>query len=612
MANFFGSRPELRRHLLDISLSVSLLLTACSTVGTSAQITPAAPVFTSTPGTAATQDATYTYQIATTPAASGVTLASPAAPSGARLNGTTLTWTPTAAQSRMPDQFSVTATNTSGSATQSWSVTPSGTINGTWVDTNWTPGGPVPMPFDFTKVSVPPSALVPQPDGSFQTVLGTGNSDGTFSIPNIPAGYYWLHPVPADSYWTSSSTFDFGTDTNFQQPRFTPSLATNTLQLAYSGLDPLQAQDALWFVSVPPVALGAVSGLLPVGATTFTTTAIFTSNFDFSQINTAFMLQYEPVTSGALNTLALGSEASLSNLTLTNGTVSTISGTLTHSPQVSFDLNIKGSAWAPLFENAGPGPGTPFESNVSVTAQPFVNGANLFASSGMGVSLFGLPPVPFSLSAPECPISGPTTTGGTNFFGGQPGAPPEPPVVTDQDFGELHFGDPFPSAWPRVFTFCQSFSVNIPFPAPGSPVTFDVTDTQSTPPPTSQISPLLSQVQNPTINGSSLFAAGTVSATGVTLGWTAPLGATPTGYKIQGFVPGALPNGVAGYVSAGTFYTAKTSATLPPLLPGKTYLFLVTAALDGRANFETSPNRSALPTASASVVSAPITIGVGP
>jgi hypothetical protein len=107
MANFVGSRPELRLHLLSVSLGVSLLLTACSTVGKSVQNTPAVPVFTSTPATAATQDSTYTYQIATTPAADGVTLALSTAPAGATLNGTTLTWTPTGAQSRVPDQFSL-------------------------------------------------------------------------------------------------------------------------------------------------------------------------------------------------------------------------------------------------------------------------------------------------------------------------------------------------------------------------------------------------------------------------------------------------------------------------------------------------------------------------
>ena len=109
--------------------------------------------------------------------------------------------------------------------------------------------------------------------------------------------------------------------------------------------------------------------------------------------------------------------------------------------------------------------------------------------------------------------------------------------------------------------------------------------------------------------------ANTVDATGVTLSWTAPSDSTPTGYKISAFVPRSLPNSVLAYLPAGTFYTAytaKTSAILPLLQAGQTYVFLISAILDGLANFESRPNRSALPTASASVVSAPIAISTGP
>jgi hypothetical protein len=47
---------------------------------------------------------------------------------------------------------------------------------------------------------------------------------------------------------------------------------------------------------------------------------------------------------------------------------------------------------------------------------------------------------------------------------------------------------------------------------------------------------------------------------------------------------------------------------LPLLQAGKTYVFLITAILDGGANFETQPNRSALPIAFVSIVSAPIAV----
>ena len=44
------------------------------------------------------------------------------------------------------------------------------------------------------------------------------------------------------------------------------------------------------------------------------------------------------------------------------------------------------------------------------------------------------------------------------------------------------------------------------------------------------------------------------------------------------------------------------------LTPGKTYLIDITARVDAKANMETSPYRTAIPSASANVVSAPIKI----
>jgi hypothetical protein len=110
------------------------------------------------------------------------------------------------------------------------------------------------------------------------------------------------------------------------------------------------------------------------------------------------------------------------------------------------------------------------------------------------------------------------------------------------------------------------------------------------------------------IGTGSLFAPATVTTTTPTLSWSAPAGATPTGYRVQVFVAMTLPSGAVVYEPAGFLTTAKTSVTLLPLSGGNTYVFSITAVVDGGANFETKPFRSALPSGTASVVSAPITI----
>jgi hypothetical protein len=584
-------------------LCASIFLVGCSggANSTAASLTPA---FTSTPGTTASQGATYTYQIVTAPAES-VTLALITGPSGATLNEKTLTWTPSAAQSRISNQFLITATNAARSASQSWSVTPAGTVSGTWIDTYWTSNGPVSVPFDWSKALtlIPPRAFIPQPDGSFQTLQGTGNSDGTFSIPNVPGGYYWLAPA-ASAYWTSSSTFDFGSNVN-PAPSGPADLTNNTttMTLNFSGLDPLQTGDdvAFFWDSAPPFTLVSTAAS-PAGATSFSTTATINSNLDFSQTAPAFLLQYEPENLGALSALMLGPELTIPSLTFTGGTSKTLTQSLSPLPKASFDVNIKGSAWVPLFSNVGPSSATLEKADLELTTQPFVTGANVLSTFGTSIPLFGdLQPFPALFSA-VCTSSLPRVP---NFSTSPPG---EPTITTDQDFGRLQYEDPFPPAWPRVFTFCQTASVPVPIPGSTTPILFQLVDAQRSSLATSPISPLIGQVQDPTINGMSLFVAGSVGATGATLKWTAPSGTTPTGYKITAFTAGALANGVISYLPGPEFYTAKTSALLPLLQAGKTYVFLITAILDEAANFESQPNRSALPTASVSVISAPITI----
>jgi hypothetical protein len=613
---FGRKKAGLRRSILQSALGISLLLTACG-ANSNTPSAPTVPEFVSTPGTSATQGVTYTYQIQTIPSANTVTLALAGAPRGATLTGNTLNWTPSAAQSRVPNQFSVTATNPLGSATQSWNVTPAGTVTGTWINTYWMSNGPVLVPVDWLDGPHPvPTAFIPQADGSFQAVEGAGNSDGTFSIPNVPAGYYWMRPA-ANFYWTSSSNFDFGADINMQSTGNVLTTSPTTLMnFNLSGLDPLQSGDEVQFIweMYPPFSLPFAVGS-PAGGTTLSLGAQVTSNIDFSLANPAYLLQYEPETFGGLSALMLGPSETLPNLAFVNGVTNSVNASLVPSPQISFELNVKGSAWTPLFANVGPNSATIEGADLEVMTQPFVTGGKLPSILGQDIPLLidlqPSSPSSFELltdpSMDVCGGGGPIAPGDFTFL------PGEPPVTTDQDFGIVHYGDPFPSDWPRIFAFCQTATVPVPLPGSTTPISFVLRASQSSSLPTSEISPPFGPVQNPTISGTSLFVASTINATGANLSWTAPNGTTPTGYAIAAFSPVTLPNnGVMTYFPRGSYFTAKPSALLPPLQVGQTYVFMITAILDGAANFETQPNRSALPTASVSVVSAPIMVTGGP
>ena len=253
--------------LIGISLMLGCLL-AC---GGGSSGPPANPVFTSTPVTAASQGESYAYTLAATdPSGGTVTFSLTAAPSGVTLTGGTINWEPTAVESRISNSFTAKATTSSrGSATQSWTVTPTGTVTINWVDTNWTPAGPVQVPGPGDII---PSALVPQSDGSLELLSGTLASPGVYNIGQVPGGYYWLVQgalpalgvPPPTAFWTNSSSFDLGRDTTGVLTGVLGSSENITLDFNLSGLDPSATPGVVGFLTdnppVPPFYLTPTPG----------------------------------------------------------------------------------------------------------------------------------------------------------------------------------------------------------------------------------------------------------------------------------------------------------------------------------------------------------------
>ena len=108
-----------------------------------------------------------------------------------------------------------------------------------------------------------------------------------------------------------------------------------------------------------------------------------------------------------------------------------------------------------------------------------------------------------------------------------------------------------------------------------------------------------------------MFTPATLTTTSPTLSWNAGSGTTPIGYIVEVFVATTLATGQQLYRPSGFYSTAKTSFTPFSLSGGNTYVFVITTVVNAGANMETSPHRSALPGGSASVISAPITVGAG-
>ena len=589
--------------LIGISFIVSYLL-AC---GGGSSAPPANPVFTSTPVTAASEGASYIYGLAATdPSGGTVTFSLTTAPSGATLTGSTINWGPTAAESRISNSFTAKATSSSGgNATQSWAVTPTGTVTVNWVNTEWTPPGPVQVP----GPPFGPSALVLQPDGSLELLSGTLASPGVYNIGQVPGGYYWLvqgippgQASPPTAFWTNSSTFDLGRDNLGALTGALGSPENITFDFNLSGLDPSATPGVVGFLTdnppVPPFYLTPTPG-----QSTLSTSASLSSRVDWTTVNTGFLGQYEPFSLGSLNSLVLGPELTLPNLALTNGAPNPISGTLAASPSASLNLTIPGSQWNTLFQNVGPTPVTAAGSWLSVAAEPYVIGVNakpqLFAPS-VGALPYLVQPdpasgVPFALNA--CPSQ--------PFF---LSTAVEPAVVTDQNYGTLMYGDPFPANWTRELAFCQS--VTMPFSVSSGTFPMALNYGVMVDPAHPNLAPLAAPVLNPTINGSNLFTTTSENNTAVTLNWSAPSGTPPYGYTVYVFQVIPMQSGFELLV-AGNYSTAQTSMRLPPLTAGNTYLFLIITEVDGAANMENSPYRSQLPTGFATVMSGQVVISAG-
>jgi hypothetical protein len=589
-------------------LILAMALAACG--GTSTQPPPPAPRFTSSPTTSATESVSYAYSLAATdPAGGTISFALTDAPTGAILSANTLSWTPTHNQSRTANNFSVTATSTSGgSGTQTWTVTPAGTILISWTDTYWTAVGSTPA---ANQLSIPgyPRAVVTESDGSSLIRAGSMLSPGNFAIPAVPAGYFLLALTPATNFVTSSSAFDFGRDIVGHQLTALPASVNTTIEITGTGLDPLPASGLLAAETDTSNLPFPLSTTPTIGLTTASVGGILDSNIDFSTVETIFLGQYVSGTTGDLPSLALDLAATDSTPMLMSGQANDISQMLTPSPRTTLEVDIKGSQWAALAQNTSPAVATPVSSAFFVSAQPFVT--DRFAlplNSGLGPDLALLAPFPtlpfINPSSSSCgDVSGSTSS--INPLG-------QPPILTDRDFGTVTYGDPLPAAWPRFESYCQRTTTQVTFPGSPTPVTVQLDFGAITAVSSAPIVPLVGAPLNPTINGANFFTAATISTQSPTIAWSAPVGFAPTAYIVSILNQLTAPDGTVFTGRSSQYSTTKNSVTVLPLTPGQTYLFLITAKLDGHANVETNPNRSQLPVAFASTLSAPITINSAP
>jgi len=577
--------------------------------GGGAPAQPLNPQFASTPSTSAAEGVAFSYSPVITDAGAA-TLALTEAPAGATLSEGIVKWTPTPEQSRKPNNFTLKVTTPSGGvATQSWTLTPSGTVKVSLVDTIWDENGSRTAPFE-PPTSIGIVAEVPKADGTTEVLTSTGGSDGKYTISGVPGGYYWLRLTPEESlYWTSASNVDLGADYNAPQSFTTsfPNPVLTTFRFDVTGIEPVQGG----FLNLrlgPWFSLGT-----PIGTETSQTFVVpMGFPIDLTQVTTGRAIEYKPAMLGTIKGQVVGPTATLTNLSLTNGGTNVIPVPLTPSPESTLNVNLRGSAWTALFAKVAPGAATPFGTPFSVWVDPNIPATSTrMALAGRSIQLL----------APMMVGRDPLWNG--LFFSAAadrrsdcsaivaPTLPPfaEPIVLRDESIS-TRYGDPYPAEWKRYLSICQQAAVDVPTPDGTSTQKLLLSNGAMVAPTATELAPLVGPVENPTINDLDLFTKATITAQSYTLKWNKPVLGTPTGYLVRIMTP-FTRNEISGYATAAILTTAKTSLTIPPtvLHAGQTYLILISALLDGRANVETSPRRAGVPMGNADIISAPITIG---
>lgn len=545
-------------------------------------ITVGKPTFSSTPPTAAVEGSTYSYTVvANDPAGTGVTL-SLQGPQGAVVSGTSLSWTPSSSQARAANTFTLTATTDAGGVdTQTWSLTPNGTVQITDIDKYWSVDESgnlqaTPHPNDLSDSSTYDiAALVPQADGSVVAIKGVGKSDGTATIAGVPGGQYWLQIRPAELYWTNTSAFDYGSDFVGRVPR-TPVSAT--LAWGLSNLSPWDSNLDSVLLQVPNAGVAYTAttvaddgSILYQGSETYSGQPVDTGDGD-----AAYVLQKRHQSVSAVaDVVSIATMAAVFDLELNQGGDP---GTATASmaplsPAKSLELEVASSAYAKWAQNVNP---------------------NFNFSGGAG-ELFLQP-----LVTDRGAVGGVPLLDFTLFD-----------VSADQDLGSFAYGSPFPSLWPVLFSYSQGGSVTVPVPDGQSGTValwaFLTHASTNLPSGAQPDQPAMSPVQSPQINGLNMFAVTSVSGPAV-LSWAAPSGSVPAGYSIA--IDPVERDESGYYVGYGfDLFTTSTSMAVPTglLTSGKLYVFTITAVADAIANFATAPWRTGYPVAWADAISGVVT-----
>jgi hypothetical protein len=421
--------------------------------------------------------------------------------------------------------------------------------------------------------------------GGFTTIAGQGKSDGTFSIPNVPAGTYYLqygYPNFLYNYLiTSAHMLDFGSD-SIGRPDVRYSSAATTFSPTLSGLSPWGAKDHVEMLSANAGAY-AYNVKDPANPPKAGDTSLMASKLAYQQYfypgqlidstksDQAYAYQLSTQMSASLGQYtALTNSVLLPSFSVVNAKDNPIAGTLAAAPPSTFSTHFAVSQFEKLATTGTPG------------AQ--VEGSSFFVESLPGGLMYG--PLQPSADLIE--------------FNGMPGG-------ADADTGTLTYGNPFPASWGTYIDVVSGFAVSYPLPGLATPLTVQGTirftaDVAAL--DASGLTPPIGPVLNMKVNGKPATGTLTGITTTPTISFDPPALGTASSYSITLAGVTVSSTNMPGTQPVAFFRTHGTRITVPAgaLQSGAAYVAVVSANYAPNDS-DTAPNHERFPQGSAMSIS---------
>lgn len=449
---------------------------------------------------------------------------------------------------------------------------PTRTVTGTQI-THYKNG---PSPVDLSKVIV--AAYVPNSSGGYQVITGSGTSSGTFTISNVPTGFYLLR-LGSTFLVTSTSTVDADVKWDFRSNGVPADSSTNvTFDLA--NLDAWQSTDVFEMVCANNAAF---------------------TQFDGSSGETALVgtFPYDPFSPIDLSDASQGDQYEMIQL----------------STQTVDGLPFTGAArvFVPAKFTQAQGSDTKFKGTLATLAQindfeANINGADLTTqalAANPGATLVGtnivLDAYPGSLAHGERTATPDLVGYNLSYYTSSPN------ITTNADFGTVTYGNPFPDTWPLFDIYFWSAITY--YTAPGATnsyplFTFVEGYNTALPTSTSPMKPLVGVVSNPTINGQNFFSEQTGVGLTPTLQWSPPSVGQATFYEVD-IIQLSNSGGNTSQTAFSSVRTPRTALTIPRgmLRAGQGYAFVIRSWYIPGLNFAKTPFMSGPVSAFTDVIS---------